>query len=392
MSTFTTEPQELAAAYRPLKFTYEATTSASVEAVKVEVVVAGTVRATYYKPYSEKSGNDYTFNIDAQSPVQRYLGPRTDYIAAGTIFPALSGYTITNANDYYANYAVRTYLLYRNANGLLETSGSSAVSSTRYAFPARRPASDITLTDYYQQSTAAPFKWLTDGPTAQEIGYDEAAAMCLARKGVQYIILKFYDANGLSSSATTNTFSSGPNPTMLSIDCGPANLEGESGMPADFETLTYYTIEMGESDGTAYTQTHRFDLVKRCAHAKRLYWMNSLGGVDQYTFEGQIVKTHRHGGELGEINQQTPTDSDLEGVIKTGITSQVRYNFREIVDQSTAEWLRNLFISPEVYLELDGSLWLVTVEPGENEIDTSNEAQQEIEFSVLFQNEITQEI
>jgi len=389
--SFTVEPEELSAAYRPLRFTSTASSTASIEALKVEVYVAGALQVTYRKPYAAKDGNDYTFYIDVQSPIQRYLLPRTDYVAASTIFPAQSGFTATVAADAYANYSVDAYLEYRNSVGLLETSGSGETSSTLYAFAAKRPANDITMTDYYQQSTATPFKWLTDGASAQDIGQSEPAAVCAARKGWQYILLKFYDSAGFNSSASQNTFSAGPNPTMISIDAGTANLEGESGMPADFSDITYYTIELGNASGDAYSEAWRFDVVTRCADAYRFYWLNSLGGVDQYTFEGQIIKQHEHDGQIGEINQPIPTDSDLEGIIKTGIESRIKYKFKVVIDQTTADWVRNMFISPEVYMELDGSLWLVTVEPGSNNIDTSNLAEQEIDFTVLFENEITQE-
>lgn len=72
---FTSEPDELAAAYRPLMFTLEETSSEAVESAKVEVTVNGSLALTYRKPYSAKAGNDYTFYIDVQSPVQRALAP-----------------------------------------------------------------------------------------------------------------------------------------------------------------------------------------------------------------------------------------------------------------------------------------------------------------------------
>lgn len=388
--SFTSEPQELSAAYRPLRFTNEQTSSEAVESLKVEVTVAGSLALTYRKPYSAKSGNDYTFYIDVQSPVQRYLAPRTDYTAASSMFPALSGFTSTNAADCYCTYKVDAYLEYRSSAGLLVTSSAAETSSGFHAFAAKRPANDITMTDYFYQGSGT-FKWLTDGPTAQEIGTSEAAALCAARKGWNQYVFKFYDAGGFNSSASQSVGSVGTNPTLQSLDAGTANLAGAGTFPTSFDDITYYTVELANS-GTLVSEAWRFDVVKRCSHAKRMYWMNSLGGVDQYTFEGQITKIHEHDGVIGEINQPVPTDSDLPGIVKTGITSKVKYKIVEVLDADTADWVRNMFISPEVYMEIDGNLWRVTVEPGGVDIDTSNEAQQEIEFTVLFENEITQEI
>lgn len=382
---YTSEPEELAAAYRPLRFTNEQTSTEDVESIKVEVKVGAVIQATYRKPYAIKDGNDYTFYIDAQSPIQRYLAPRTDAAAPSTIFPALSGFSAINAADCYANYSVVSYLEYRSSAGLLVTSTAGDQSTALYAYAAKRPANDITMTDYYYQGSGK-FKWLTDGPSAQDIGSTEAAAICASHKSWDYVIYKFYSGGAFTSSGTTNAPDL-TNPLLFSIDTGPANL------PAiDFNVVDYYTVELGTSGGTAYSEAWAFNVVKRCTGAKRFYWMNSLGGVDQYTFEGQIIKVHTHGGNIGEINQPIPTDSDLEGLVKTGITSQVKYKITEVLDADIADWLRNMFISPEVYMELNGLLWLVTIEPGSVDIDTSNEAQQEFEFTVLFENEITQAV
>lgn len=388
--SFTATPQELSAAYRPLRFTNEQTSNEDVESLKVEVTVAGSLQVTYRKPWNIKAGNDYTFYIDVQSPVQRYLAPRTDYTAASSMFPAMTGFTTTNAADCYAAFRVDTYLEYRSSAGLLITSTAAETSSGFHAFAAKRPANDVSMADYYYQGSGT-FKWLTDGPSAQKIGTSEAASLCAARKGWNQYVLKFYDAGGFSSSASQSVGSVGTNPTLQSLDAGTANLAGVGSFPATFDNISYYTVELANS-GTVVSEPWRFDIVRRCAHAKRMYWMNSLGGVDQYTFEGQITKIHTHGGEIGEINQPIPTDSDLPGIVKTGIVSEVKYKIVEVMDATTADWVRNMFISPEVYMEIDSKLWRVTVEPGSVDIDTSSEAQQEIEFTVLFENEITQEV
>lgn len=388
--SYTTVPAELSAAYRAMRVINEQTSTEDVESVFIDVRVAGSSVVTYRKPYTSKSGNDYTFDFDIQAPIQRYLAPRTNYSAASSIFPTLSSYNVRNAADCYANYGVRTYLEWRTSAGLLTTSSAYEATSTLYAFAAKRPASDITMTDYYYQGSGT-FKVLTDGPSAQEIGTSEAAAICLAQKGWNTASYKFYSGGVLDSSAT-QAAGTGTNPTMYSLDSGTANLAGQTGMPASFDDIDYYTIEFGSGGLPSRTETFRFDVVKRCPHAKRLYWMNSLGGVDQYTFEGQVTKRHVFGGKIGEINQPIPTDSDLPGIVKTGITGQVKYKIVESMDAETADWVRNLFISPEVYVEESDGLWRVTIEPGNIDIDTSNEPLQEITFTILVENEITQDV
>jgi hypothetical protein len=388
--SFTTTPEELSAAYRPIRFIDERTSSEDVESVKIQVFVSGGTTTTYRKPYTSKSGNDYTFDFDVQAPIQRYLAPRTNYSAASTVFPTLDSYNIRIASDCYAFYTIRSFLEWRTSAGLITTSSAYEESSSLYAYAAKRPPSDIRMRDYYYQGSGT-FKTLTDGPSAQEIGTSEAAAICLAQKGWNTIIYKFYSGGVLDSSAT-QAAGTGTNPTLYSVDSGTANLAGQGGMPSSFDDIDYYTVEFGSGGLPTRTETRRFDIVKRCAHAKRLYWMNSLGGVDQYTFEGQITKQHRFGGSIGEINQPTPTDTDLPGIVKTGITGQVKYKIVEAVEADTADWIRNLFISPEVYMEEGGDLWRVAIEPGNIDIDTSNAIRQEITFSVLFENEITQDV
>lgn len=415
--SYSYEPNELAPAYRPLMFRNARTTTSAAENVKVDVFVWGVNQLTFRKPYRTKSGNDYTFDIDVQSVLARYIAPKTDYLSGrvNPVFPHLTNFQVTGSSELYAQYYINTYLEVRNASGLLETvTASLESSSSAYAIAASRPPGSVDLEDYYYNgsSAAGSVKWMTDGPTAQDVGISENFSLCHIAQQMGAYQFKFYN-NADSLYATVTYNNSSPSSVIIwrSISCGPVNLgnfaqsvaTGSDAMPSAFSVGDWYTITAGENEGdaSAYqvrTVEHRLNIVGRCDHALRLEWVNSFGAVDQYTFEGEVIKRHTSKGNIREVS--LPWDVTLDppylpsehGLLKTGIESLVKYEIKETVRYEDGPLMQSLARSPEVLAQLDGVRYSIAVEDSSNTIDVSREGTIDVEFSVIVENEITLEI
>lgn len=413
--SYTQEPDSLTAAYRPVVFRNARTSTADVESLLVTVYVFTIQQAQFRKAYTTKSGNDYTFDIDIQSVLQRALRPTTSI--KSSLFASTTAYEITGNSDVWGAYYIETDLEYRNASGFLTTSAATTeTSSTLYAIPATRQQDEtIALTDYYFQSTATQFDFLTNAPTALDVCRDAAFHLSFIGFGLDSAEYKFYTTTGLGKTVRIEINQFNPAQyNMATLSTGPANLEGSSGfsftyrgtasgMPTDLDPYTYYTINLGSwnSSASSYTQysvERRFDLVDCCEPRYRFYWMNPLGAVDQYTFARKLVRQFQHRGQVADIAlpwnpaANPPSDPDDRGIIKTDIAAQVTLDIVEHVTADVAEWLHGLLISPEVYMESGGDYLAVTIEGGRVTLEDSSEGRVRFAFTALIENTFTQDI
>jgi hypothetical protein len=129
--------------------------------------------------------------------------------------------------------------------------------------------------------------------------------------------------------------------------------------------------------------------------------MNEFGGIDQYSFCGQITRKQSDAGAVGELAHplqevQDPgylqAEPSSRGIIKTGIDSRLLIEIREPVTPDVGAWLRYIRKSPEVYIEVDGQYQACTILPGEAEYERSREATAIFALTVLVENEYAQEL
>lgn len=407
--SYTQTPDTLGAAYRPLVFWWNVNSAEDVERALVRVYAYGSSACEFRKDYIASSGTNFTFEIDVQTIIARTLKPSTTN--KSSLFSSLDAFNIDQNTDCQVDYYIDSYLEYRDSSGFIETSGAGETSSTLYGIAATRQQSQaLPLTDYYFSSTASPFDFLTLTDSA-EVGADDAFHLAFIGKSIDAIRFRFYDeAGSLQTTAIIDAIGFDPSfPSLCTVSCGPVNLLDMTGyslilgtsMPTDIGQYAYYLVDVGDEDGVAFTpysNTFRFNLVKRCSWGVRLYWMNPLGGADQYTFEGQVIKRYRHQGQVSEVTlpwnaTQNPESQPYHrGILKTDISGDVVLDITQPLDYQTADWLRGLLTSPEVYLETDdGSYLAVAVEPGEVEIDTSNKASVNFKFQVLIEKTFTQD-
>jgi hypothetical protein len=199
---------------------------------------------------------------------------------------------------------------------------------------------------------------------------------------------------------------------MHTLGVGPANLLGSAtglttlsgSKPTSLAAYKYYTFSVGTWSGSAYTRESELitlTIETACSWGQRLYWMGAMGGPEQYTFKGQIVKKQTDAGNVGEISpvwtevQDPPVQEPLtpaRGIIKTDIDTRIEYEIREPVTPAFGAWLRTLRKSPEVYIEIDGKYQACTIAPGNTEYERSRSPNAEMQLTVIVENESSQEL
>ncbi len=404
--SYHTEPNELSPAYRPLYFRNDRTTSSAAESIKVEVYCWGTLQLTYRRPYTTKNGNDYVFEVDAQSVLQRYLTPKTELGFFPAVFASLTDFEVALPTDSYCSYYIDTFLEVRNANGLLEeAAGTQETSTTLYAISATRPPENPDLENYYFDA-GTPFNLLTDATSSQDVGDSENFTIGVVSQNIDAVQLKFYSANGtLTATVNVDAGAIDANPRLWAVACGPENivnfsgslLAGSDAMPTSLNPGEYYTVSFGDGNYTARTEEITINIVRRCPDSIRVEWFNSFGSSDQYTFTGEVIKVHSSKGKVGEISLPWDgvTGTNLartHGLLKTGIVSTVKYEVRETVSPETAELLRHMANSPAVYVQRDGYRIAAAVENVSNPVDAGHQGDVEVKFSIITDREITQDI
>ena len=405
--SFLYSPPDVSTCYRPQVFRDYRASTADVERVLVNVYAAGSLEATFRKEItSSASSSAFNFDIDVSPIVARVAAPNARDLT--TIFGSLDTMGAVNNTDVLVPYYITTDLEIRNTSGLLETVGSSTeTSSTLYGLPAIRPLSDVTLNDYYQPCATGDFLFLTDAPAAQDIGRDESGFISYLSKGINALEVAFYSAAGLQTSAVINTGNQSSAIGMQTVAIGPAQLEGSGSftmhngtLPTSLTAYTYYTLSAGLYSGSysRESEVQTFTLVPSCGWGKRFYWMGRTGGIEQYTFKGQIIEKQKDSGDTGQIapawdvTTSPPVNSHSRGLIRTDIQQESSLEITEAVSPTTAYWLRSIRTSPEVYMEQDGNYIPVIIESGEATVSQSRAGLIEFKLTVIFDRESSQGI
>lgn len=408
-------PFAICSAYRPIQWRtfYTAIPDDTIEYCAFTIYVNGTAIATGKKAYSFSvpaliaPAEEFYFDIDIQQYLQRYLAPNR---TKTSVFGTLGAETRTANDDCFVTvYVVFQYYTKSAITGKITAIGSPETSTEFYV--------DITTLqngDDMDQSTefyGVPFstglkRFLTNSPAQQYICESEDAFLSFISDW-NYAQVLTYDSTGtlLGTYYFPTTGGAGQQTT---IGVGKEQLSAipsgtwYSSLPPVWTNVTSYSISCGLGipifGGLIYVQnseTRGFIFEECCARSLRVFWLNSLGGVDAKTFTykelGINVKSDSFEKPLSWDNQTSPyhTQSDF-GKARLNIKATRAFACSKVLQNSELAWLKELFYSPEVYIQNpDGSdeYWRVNVSDG-NFVEKRFPALSEVSFTLNISQDV----
>lgn len=175
------------------------------------------------------------------------------------------------------------------------------------------------------------------------------------------------------------------------LGVGPAN------MPSIVTTgVKTYTVRLLNSSSTAITETFTFTIDTNCSEvARRFFWLDPLGGVDQFTLTGREKPQNSVKRSVAE-RPNMPVTSELLGsgssqrkVWKTELVRKFMVT-SELIAPGTLYWLYgDLFPSANVRITRDGTLWTEVIIETDDHIGPSTRDQYErmrLEYSLGTDN------
>jgi len=215
----------------------------------------------------------------------------------------------------------------------------------------------------YYLNTASGVKFLTYEPRGTaKVKREDNFILSLLSSGLNTdFLVRTYESNGtLVDSVAINKGTD----NLLVLSCGVYALETFNSV--DFTNATYYTIEATNLAGN--TEVFRIDLDDSCIYStsSRLLWLNSLGGIDAFTFglltkEKTSVTSFGYEKQFGNFNSSNSYAYDL----KEGTVVDYLKTYKKELEltsdwmlEAVQNWLsKSLYTSPFVRIQENSDLY-----------------------------------
>lgn len=253
--------------------------------------------------------------------------------------------------------------------------------------PASQFIFDYPRTPYQSEKS----RFLTDAPRIQFLTQDDSYSLFYLmgqtgdRKVIEadYVQYRFYDENNtqliLSTRALVSsgsTFGSYVSPTgftdtldVWALPVGPSEIDNLDIATINWSTIAYYTVQIFggyPTDNVLRTQRTAvvpvserfyFYLTDNCLpESTRICWLNNRGGYDYYTFtayrqDTKKISRQTYDNRQYQVQPNSP-DRAIGRTIKTFATDidQEIVLESDFLNLATANWIEQLFYSPQVYL------------------------------------------
>ena len=259
---------------------------------------------------------------------------------------------------------------------------ASDSSNPKYVFNAALRHQDFVNWDYlnYNISTnnmmGSGMKYLTSWPRTYKYlcGLNEKVFLGFISNdsGLQVDIRLYNAANTLIVSSLGNAITFQP---LNVIDASPQNIINNTAITSgNFSTCAYYTVRTNASGGgpsPGRSEVFKIYIDTECQRypSKRLHWLNKFGVWDSFTFDlvstdSTKVDGNRYEKEKGVWNNEDYVYPLYQGEATTfskRAEDTLTLN-SDWIKEDVQQWLvRELYESPKVYLESDGSFEPVNV-------------------------------
>lgn len=248
---------------------------------------------------------------------------------------------------------------------------SNTTTSNIKFFKARLRKSDFVEYNYQNyvlssSSTSSKFLTLIPRGTDKAKGFESKLISVLTDGSGVNFRFKTYTSLGVLIDNVGVNIPAGDN--LINLVCGVEELIADISL--NFTNAAYYTIDGDSGGGVTEIYKINIDTVCDYAYAKRLHWMNSLGGIDSYTFglisrEKTEVKSFGYEREFGAFDSSGNYEFDM----KRGTVVDYLKKFNRKIS-ITSNWMsakvqnwlsKSLYTSPLVWLEENNELYRVKI-------------------------------
>lgn len=151
-------------------------------------------------------------------------------------------------------------------------------------------------------------------------------------------------------------------------------------------TVGYDVVLIDKNTTSDITNLLTFEIDTKCTRNElRFAWVNDKGGIDQYTFRGELV-------QADEVARQTFKRelSDIRTIPERQLTEawvrpQTVFSIGSgLVNLETVEWLKSIYRSPEKYIIVDGQYLPIFIRDTSPEISKSSDRLHNITIEFIF--------
>ena len=218
--------------------------------------------------------------------------------------------------------------------------------------------------------------YLSKAPLTQYINTGQSAFLYYlsSDNNVTKCNVASYDANGVS--LQTGYFEISTTNKYAYVAVGTKDLTTSSASiwtgatPSNIiDGASYYDVTL---EGTALQKTVRYYIDAKCSKYEpiRLHWLNSLGGIDSFNFNAKSTEDTRIKRATYSQDEHTFTGTKWEygkesrGTTDYHITTQDKLTVNtDYLTEEQSELMKDLFSSPIIFQELNGSLIAMSGKP-----------------------------
>ena len=332
--TITQSPQAYTPSDNPVTWTFSSAQTAQSNFYFLVEVMINTVVVERHKAYVEQGT---IAHFDASSISERYAEANLD-----------------QTNKTLSSISIKVIEYYNSTPGLDVTSSEVKI------WKAKLKKSNFVGYNFnnYVLNGALTTKFLTLTPrgTDKAKGTELKYLSFLSDGNIPSVAYKTYTSAGvLIDTQNVNTLST---EDFISISVGVQTLIDDISL--DFTGASYYTVQASNSSGSS--EVYRINIDTDCDYstAKRLHFMNTLGGTDSFTF-GLITRTKTDVISYGYERQFGSFSSSgvYEYTLERGTTIDYLKQFNKSIEtssnwliESVQNWLSGeLYTSPLVWIE-----------------------------------------
>lgn len=234
-------------------------------------------------------------------------------------------------------------------------------------------------------------RFLTNAPNNIPIRSGESAQLSFVIENIHtetistyFFRVRQYDSLGALIRSDDTTFAL-ESTNMYHIGCGIENLSAIF----DSDTSKYDITVFGEGDNSeeiAITETITYKVESECIDQSwRLHWLNSLGGIDSYTFIGKTSVSKDVTRNRYKRSLNVPRVIPERQLSTVDIESNIIYNINSgFINKQRSEWLSEILDSLDINIEVDQIYLPVDIEDNDTPISDSVDKLFNINISFMF--------